>query len=186
MTVSLEWTDEALIALPHVGKVELINGELHKMAPSGTEHSDIASVLIIALGAAVNSDRLGRIYESNAGYRMKSGNVLSPDVSFISAQRLKGRRADYKRFFKGAPDLAVEILSPNDSLRETQAKLPEYFDNGTTLAWIIDPETTTVQIYTTPSKPVRILKISETLTANPLIPNFSLPLQSLFEHPDFD
>jgi Uma2 family endonuclease len=186
MTLSIEWTDEALMAIPHVGKCELINGELHTMAPTGTEHSDIAVILVAALVASTRPARLGRVYESNAGYRMSSGNVLSPDVSFISAPRLKGRRADYKRFFKGAPDLAVEILSPNDSHTKTIAKLDEYFQNGTLLAWIIDADQKTLEVFTTPHGPNRTLTITDALTATPLIPNFYLPLADLFESPDFD
>jgi Uma2 family endonuclease len=186
MTLSLEWTDEALMAIDHVGKIELINGELHHMAPTGIEHSDIATILVTAMTNAVRPARLGRVYESNAGFRMSSGNVLSPDVSFISAQRLKGRRADYKRFFKGAPDLAVEILSPDDSHPKTIAKLDEYFQNGTILAWIIDVDRKSVEVFTSPAAPVRELTITDTLTATPLIPHFHLPLAELFESPDFD
>ena len=186
MTLSLEWTDEALMAIPHVGKVELIDGELCKMAPTGTEHSDIASILVAALINVVHPARLGRVYESNAGYRMASGNVLSPDVSFISAARLKGRRADYKRFFKGGPDLAVEILSPDDSYRKTVGKLGEYFQNGTVLAWIIDADEKTVEVFTKPDRADGNLTLTDTLTAGALVPDFQLALATLFESPDFE
>ncbi|HVX83396.1 MAG TPA: Uma2 family endonuclease [Phycisphaerae bacterium] len=181
-----EWTDHALLALDHVGKVELIDGELLKMSPAGPEHEDIGSILIIALGNVVNPARLGRIYGSSAGYRMASGNLLSPDVSFISAGRLKGRRAQYKKFLKLAPDLAVEILSPDDSRNDALRKMPEYFANGARLAWIIDPDRRTVEIITHPDHLTRTLTLADTLTADPVIPHFSLKLTTLFDPPDFD
>ncbi len=182
-----QWTDEALMAFPHVGKTELINGKVI-MAPTGAEHGDISSVLITELSIAIRPGRLGRVFDSSTGFRMSSGNVLAPDAAFVTREKLKGLRSNYKRFLKGAPDLVAETLSPNDSRSEVLGKIREYFQNGTTLAWIIDPDAKTVEILTSPDSPPQILTLaaSATLTAAPLIPNFNLPLANLFESPDFD
>jgi Uma2 family endonuclease len=183
--VATDWTDEALMALPTVGKVELINGKVI-MAPTGSEHSDMASFLAGSLSIFVRGHRLGRVYDSSGGFRMASGNVLSPDVGFLSTARLKGRRRDYKRFFRGAPDLAAEILSPGDTEDEVAEKLEEYFANGTVLAWVIEPGKKTVTIYARADKPLGVLSEKDTLTAEEILPGFSLALAQLFEPPDFD
>jgi Uma2 family endonuclease len=181
-----EWTDEALLALDHVGKVELIDGVLHKMPPAGLQHADLSAVLAAALLAVVRPARRGRVYGSSAGYRLSPKTLLSPDVSFVSTPRLKGLRAHYDTFLKFAPDLAVEILSPRDPRNAALRKLPDYFAHGTRLAWIINPKKQTVEIFTTPTAPTRTLSLPDTLTADPLIPHFSLKLTDLFDPPDFD
>ncbi len=180
------WTDDALLALDHVGKVELIDGELRKMVPAGPEHEDIGSLLITALTNAVRPSRLGRVYGSSAGYRLSPQTLLSPDVSFIATPRLKGLRAHYKKFLKFAPDLAVEILSPGDSRKAALRKLPDYFQHGTQLVWIVNPIRQSVEVFTGPGASARTLTLPDTLTAAPLLPGFALKLADLFDPPDFD
>lgn len=81
----------------------------------------------------VRSKKLGVTCDSSTAFTMKSGNKRSPDISFISKQRLQGLKRLPKGFFQGAPDLAVEVISPNNTFEEIHSKLIEYFDSGSRL-----------------------------------------------------
>src|SRR5437867_160115 len=110
------WTEEELMALPDDGrKYELVQGEI-VVSNAGIEHEFIGVCLIIPLGSFVRQWKLGVVCGSSAGFWMKSGNLRSPDVSFIAKARLQGLRYAPKKFFEGAPDLVVEILSPSDTV----------------------------------------------------------------------
>src|SRR5438105_4409439 len=139
-------TEEQLLSLPHIGKSEFINGRLI-MAPAGFEHGDISAALLVELALHVRARRLGRVLDSSTGFRMKSGNVLSPDVAFVAAARMKGMRRLPRRYFNGAPELAAEVLSPNDQARDVNEKIAEYFENDARLVWIIDPDSQSARIY---------------------------------------
>jgi Uma2 family endonuclease len=80
-----------------------------------------------------------------------------------------------------APDLAIEVLSDSNTRRETDQKLQEYFQSGTTLAWIIDPETRTASIYHQPDHPTRVLNENDLLDGEQVVPGFTVPLSQIFE-----
>jgi len=173
------WTEEELLSLPDNGnKYELINGEL-SMVPTGIEHEDIGATLLAALKRHVSEHKLGVVCGSSTGYWMKSGNLRSPDVSFISKARLKGHKRPPKGFFRGSPDLAVEILSPSDTVENLHGKIVEYFENDTTLAWIINPEEQVVMVYHSP-RPDKILAGNDTLQGEEVLRGFTFPVAELF------
>ncbi|AFY62715.1 Uma2 family endonuclease [Synechococcus sp. PCC 6312] len=140
MTVAAEvksWTDEAFMALPQDGqRYELANGEVVEISNSGMEHGYLASVLTIQLGGYIQSHKLGAICDSSTAFTLKNGNKRSPDISFISRDRLTGFSRPPQGFFKGAPDLVVEILSPGNTVEEMHQKVVEYFENRTRLLLI--------------------------------------------------
>ncbi len=173
------WTEKELMSLPDDGKkYELINGEI-TMVPAGFEHEIIGARLLIALGKFVFEHNLGVVCGSSMGYWMKSGNLRSPDVSFISKVRLKGRKRPPKGFFKGSPELAVEILSPTDTVENLHGKIVEYFENNTILAWIINPEEQVAMVYHSP-RPDKILAGNDMLQGEGVIQGFSFPVAELF------
>jgi Uma2 family endonuclease len=175
------WTDEALMALPDDGrKYELVGGEL-VVSPTGFEHGYISLRLSTALMDFVLPRRLGAGADSSTGFRMKSGNVLSPDISFVRKERLG--KPITKKFFEGAPDLAVEVLSPDDSSKRVREKLAEYFANGTSLAWVVNPANRTVRVYHSPTDS-KLLRTGYSLEGGELLPGFSLPLAQLFGESD--
>jgi len=180
-----EWTDEALMALPRDGrKYELLGGDL-VVSPTGFQHGCISSRLLAALLAFVIEHRLGVVVDSSTGFRLKNGDCLSPDVSFVGKERLRGRKETPSKFFQGAPDLAVEVLSPGESRRRLRQKLAQYFADGTRLAWVVNPKERTVSVYDSPDHP-NILHEDERLDGGPLLPGFSFALKELFEMPDFE
>ena len=178
------WTEKKLMQLPDDGNVyELVGGEL-AMSQAGFEHGDISAELLAELRLYVKTRQLGRVVGASTGFWMKTGNARSPDVSFISKERLQGRRPS-KKFFQGAPDLAVEVVSPHDKWREVSKKISEYFDNGARLVWVVNPEDRTVLVYHSP-QPDRILKAGDLLEGEQVVPGFSMSVADLFAEWDFE
>lgn len=179
------WTDEELLSLPdRLKKCEIIRGEL-VVSPAGIEHEEIGVRLIVTLGAYVRRHKLGIVCGSSAGYWMKGRTAfLSPDVSFIAKDRLQGAKRAPKKFFDGAPDLAVEVLSPSDTIDKLHEKIVEYFDNGAKLIWVLNPEEQTVLVYHTP-QPDTLLRAGDALDGEAVVEGFSMPVSELFAELDF-
>jgi Uma2 family endonuclease len=120
-------TDQDLLRLPKDGrKYELVDGEI-RVSPAGKRHGEISLRLGAALLAFVSPKRLGRVFDSSTGYRLPGGNVRSPDASFVFSKRLPRVPEGFAEL---APDLAVEVLSPEDSPREVLDKVGEYLAAG--------------------------------------------------------
>lgn len=178
------WTDAEFMALPDGQRYELVNGELVDMGNSGMEHGFIASILNVRIGGYVLEYGLGVICDSSTAFTLKSGNKRSPDLSFVSKERLRGLKRLPKGYFQGAPDLAVEVISPSNTYEEIHEKLIEYFDNGCRLAWVIYPDEQYVLVYHQP-QPEVMLKFQDDLDGETVIPGFTLPLAELFAELDF-
>ena len=190
------WTDEEFMALSDDGgRYELVNGEVVEVGNSGMEHGNIGSVSgrcdLRALRPLLR--KVGRnLCDSSTAFTLKTGNkrsrgectALSPDVSFIAKDRLQGIKRLPKGFFQGAPDLAVEVISPGNTFEEIYNKLVEYFDNGCRLAWVIRPDEQSVLVYRQP-QPDRLLKLGDQLEGEEVIPGFALPVADLFAELDF-
>ena len=173
------WTEKELLSLPKNGhKHELIHGELI-MVPAGMEHENIVIKLSAVLEKFVSEHKLGSVFGSNAGYWMKSGNLRSPDVSFISKKRLQGFKRPPKGFFKGSPDFATEILSPSDTMENLHEKIVEYFENDTKLLWVINPEEQFVLVYHSP-RHEKLLRGSDILNGEDIFTGFTFPVSELF------
>ena len=187
MTIASEqkiWTDEEFMALPEDGRYELVNGELVNMGNSGMEHGEIGSFLGGSLSLYVRSHKLGAVCDSSTAFAMKTGNKRSPDVSFIAKERLQGVKRLPKGYFQGSPDLAVEILSPSNTVEEIHDKIVEFFDNGTRLVWVIHPDEQYVLVYHSPS-PDLLLRLEDLLDGEKVVPGFSLAVAELFAELDF-
>jgi len=151
---------------------------------AGMEHGWIASNLIVFLGGWVRSQRLGVLCDSSTAFSMKNGNKRSPDVSFVAKERLQGVKRLPKGYFQGAPDLVVEILSPNNTVEEIHDKIVEYFENGTRLVWVIHPDEQYVLVYHSPS-PDGSLRVGDRLDGEDVVPEFTLPVAELFAELEF-
>jgi Uma2 family endonuclease len=104
--------------------------------------------------------------------------VRGPDLSFVSRERLSN--FDDTRFFSGAPDLAVEILSPSNRRGAIHAKVADYLAAGARLVWVIDPKRKSVTTYRTLLAPRR-LELHEALHGEDVLPGMTIPLESIFE-----
>lgn len=188
MTVSTGskiWTDDDFMALSSDGhRYELIDGKPFDMGNSGMEHGGIGSFLGGLLAIYVRQHKLGIVCDSSTAFTLKSGNKRSPDVSFVAKTRLQGLKRPPRGFFGGSPDLAVEILSPNNTVEEIHAKIVEYFENETRLVWVVHPDEKYVLVYHAP-EPDRLLRLQDRLDGEDVIPGFSVAVAELFEEWDF-
>jgi Uma2 family endonuclease len=179
------WTDEEFMALPDDGgRYELVDEEVVDMGNSGMEHGNISAYLCGLIELYVRPKKLGVTCDSSTAFTLKSGNKRSPDVSFVSKERLQGLRRLPKGFFQGAPDLAVEVISPSNTFEEIYTKLVEYFDNNCRVVWVINPDERSVVVYRQP-QPDRLLKMTDSLDGEEVIPGFTLPVAQLFAELDF-
>jgi Uma2 family endonuclease len=175
------WTDDQLMALDRDGqKHELLYGKVVTMPPAGSEHGDIIVRLIVAIGGHVARHRLGKVYDGQTGFRLGPDHCFEPDLAFVSTARIKLILPNKEKLFHGAPDLAVEVLSPSDSITKTEEKLGLYLTHGTRLAWMIDPKTKSARVYR-PNGESEVLRRGRVLTGNSVLPGFRIALGRLFE-----
>jgi len=180
------WTDEEFMALPDDGHhYEIINGELIDMGNSGALHGYVCSTLMILLGGYVRQHNLGAMLDSSTAFKMKNGNKRSPDIAFFAKERLQGIAVLPSGYLEGAPDLAVEVLSPGNTVEEIDDKLTEYFENGSRLVWVINPTQHYVLVYRSAKEPDRLLKGKDSLDGEEVIPGFTLAIADLFQKLDF-
>lgn len=171
-------TAEELLAMPDDGfhHYELVKGELLTMSPAGYEHGTIAALVAGSLVQHVKKHKLGRVAVAQAGYVLERDpdTVREPDISFVAAERdLRTRE-----FFPGAPDLAVEVLSPSDRATAVNAKVRQYLAAGTRMVVVIEPEKQSATIHT-PTATTR-LNSDDSLFGGEVVPGWSLPLRELF------
>lgn len=180
------WTDaEFMVLSKDEHRYEIVNGELIDMGNSGAKHGYICSILMIILGGYIYNHKLGAIFDSSTAFAMKSGNKRSPDFSFVSKERLQGLEELPDGFLPEAPDLAVEILSPNNTVEEIHNKIVEYFENSARLVWVIHPHEQYVLVYHSP-RPDILLKLNDLLDGEEVIPGFSFPVSHLFQKLSFE
>jgi Uma2 family endonuclease len=161
---------------------ELIEGTLVDK-PMGIREAVLAYYLSELLGPQIRQQNLGIITGPDGTYEMLSGLVRLPDVAFVSWDRLPGRRLPDEPVPNVVPDLAIEVLSRNNTRREMARKREEYFQAGVRLVWEIDPRARTVRVYTTLDQ-FTDHTAADTLTGEPVLPGFTLPLAQLFAELD--
>lgn len=176
-----KWTEAELQALPDDGfTYEIVDGELVMSPKNNPEHGDICSELSFALTSHCKREKLGKVFNADTGFWMINENCRAPDISFVSKERLKGTRRPPRTFFKFAPDLAVEVLSPNNTRAEIQERLRDFFASGTKLAWIIDPESKSAEICYSLEKR-RLVGPNGELNGEEVVPGFRFNLAELFK-----
>ncbi len=157
---------------------ELINGVLVEKV-MGAKESFIAGILIHRLWNFLDGKDLGAVLGEAGMLRLRPRLVRIPDVSFISWDQIPNGEFPSEPVPHLYPDLAVEVLSRSNTPGEMTLKVSEYFEAGTRLVWIINPETQTADVYTAPDE-CRHLKATQSLDGGDVLPGFKLPLKELF------
>ena len=182
------WTEAELEALPEDGyNHEVVDGELVISPKNNPYHGNICAELLMAMCAFAKAHRLGAVWDSSTGFWMYNRNCRAPDVSFISKERLQalGFKRNSRNFFPGAPDLAVEVLSPNNTRKEIDERLKDFFGSGTQIAWIINSDTESVEICHALEQR-KLLGFGADLDGEYLLPGFRYPIADLFKGWDWE
>ena len=172
-------TAEELLRLPDDGlRHELVRGELRTMSPPGFEHGEVAGDFYGSLWQYVRARQLGRVV-GEVGFLLATGPdlVRAPDVAFVRRDRLPDVRV--RGYWPGAPDLVVEVISPNDLYTEVDEKVAEWLEHGTRLVFVVNPQRRTVAVHR-PGQPVGILGVEDVLDGEDVVPGRTLPVRDLF------
>lgn len=175
-------TVEDLYVLPDDGlHYEIQAGVLLSEPLPGMRHGRVAAVIVDLLSQHVRPRRLGVVFTADAGYILARcpDTLRGPDVSFVSRERFE-QVGDLPTAFPGAPDLAVEVVSPSNRPAELHAKVADYLAAGTRLVWVVDPDSESVAVYRSLLAP-RILKDRDPLDGGDVLPGFSVEVAELFE-----
>ncbi len=176
-----QMTADELLAMPHNGyRCELVQGELRQMAPAGRQHGRIAAKIGSCLEAFVANNGLGETYAAETGFIIDTApdTVRAPDVSFVSRECAEAT-AEERGFFPGAPDLAVEVISPNDRYSEIEEKVSDWLRAGTQMVVVIDPHQRTATVYRAPDN-ICILAEGDMLDGGDVVPGWKMPLAEVF------
>ena len=154
--------------------------ELIVMPPTGADTARLNSNLTYQLETWSRQDRTGVCFGNNGGFTLPNGAIRSPDGSWIKREKWD-RLTDQqkKRFGPWCPDFVVELSSPSDRVSEVRKKMVEYMETGAYLGWLIDPCKRQVYVYR-PNEEVVVLDNPETVSADPLLPGFTLNLTELW------
>ncbi|MEG4630235.1 Uma2 family endonuclease [Microcoleus sp. AR_TQ3_B6] len=155
-------------------------GELIIMSPAGGETSSSNAGLTAQIWIWNQQNRLGKVFDSSGGFKLPNGADRSPDASWVKLERWNALTPEQqKKFPPICPDFVVELMSPSDSLKETQDKMKEYRDNGAVLGWLINRKSRQVEIYR-PNQEVEVLESPAAVSGEDVLPGFILNLESIW------
>jgi Uma2 family endonuclease len=169
-------TAEDLLRVDIPGKwTELIRGRLVVSEPPGTYHGKVSLRMSVLLANHVLPRGAGEVFSQDTGFKISSNpdTVRAPDVAFVSAERAAAiPRRGYAPL---APDLVVEVVSPNDRPSELLAKIADWLEAGTRLAWVIDPMREVAHVHRADGS-IEVVGMEGTLDGEDVLPGFSCRL----------
>ena len=134
-----------------------------------------------SLGPYVRVHGLGRVLAGDPGFLLTADpdTVRAPDVAFIRRERMPAGLSR-RGYFPGAPDLAVEVISPNDLYTEVDEKVAEWLEHGTRMVLVVNPRRKSVAMHR-PGRDVRMLGVEDTLDGEDVVPGWTLAVRDLFD-----
>lgn len=177
-------TAEELFALQDdTSRMELVDGEIVRIAPSGGGHGKVTFRTARALGDYLEVHPLGEGFGAETGFLLRRDPdlVRAPDAAFLSNERIPaGGIPD--GYIPAVPDLVVEVVSPHDSAEYVQRKVQDWLDAGTRLLWLMYPRLRRIVVHAA-GQPMRILSENDTLDGGDVLPGFSCRVAGLFGRP---
>lgn len=161
-------------------RYELVAGELRVMSPSGWRHGKIVSRLTARLASYVEEHDLGLVFGAETGFRLATNpdTVRAPDASFVAKKNLPESEPG-EGFWPGAPDLAVEVLSPGDRAAEVKEKVDAWLTSGCGVVWIVDPKLQSVTVHRS-NAGAQTKLLGDSLSGEAEIPGFLCTVDELF------
>lgn len=181
-TITRLVTADELIAMPDDGfRYELVKGELIRMSPTGHEHGVVAMNIAGPLHQHVKSNNLGVVYAAETGFIVGQNpdTVRAPDVAFVQIERIN-QAGNVKSYWIGAPDLAVEVVSPGDTVGKVEGKVTEWLEAGTLMVWVASPRLRTVTVYRSLTE-IIMLTEKDTLDGGDVVPGFRIAVCDIFD-----
>jgi Uma2 family endonuclease len=159
---------------------ELIGGRLYEMEPPGALHGAVAAQVGTLLAEHVKRHGLGQTFAAETGFhiRFDPDTVRAPDASFVTRARIEAAGIP-SGYWSGAPDLAVEVVSPSDRGPQVEAKALDWLDAGAQAVVVLDPPNRTAVVYR-PSSDAETLVLGDTLDLGDVVPGFVVPAAELF------
>ncbi len=171
--------DELLHQSPPNRRSELVRGRLIVREPAGGRHGAVAARIAYRLMAHVDATQAGRVYAAETGFKIATGpdTVRAPDAAFVARERVV--EPEPVGFLVGAPDLVVEVLSPDDRPGAVLDKVGDWLTGGARLVWVIDPERRSAAVYAADGR-VALLAARDSLSGDDVLPEFTCPLSELW------
>lgn len=168
------------------GRAELVRGHLVREPPAGMEHGRLGNHLAYLVTDFVRGRGLGEVFGAGTGFVLNEEppTVRAPDMAFVARDRLPPS-GESEGFGHLAPDLAVEVVSPSNTVAGILDKVSDYLDAGTRLVWVVEPRRRIVTEYRSRSE-IRLLRGEEILSGHDVLPGFSLPVSEIFARPSGD
>ena len=158
---------------------ELIRGVFCEMTPPGVDHGRVATRLARWLGNFVEERQLGEVIgEMGVWTERDPDTVRAPDAAFFSAERLPPD-VSVRGYAEVAPELAIEVRSPNDSRPEVRAKAQMWLSHGVRLVWVAHPDTRTIDVYRAGGATVTLGE-GDTLDGGDVLPGFTCAVSAAF------
>lgn len=176
-------TPEDLLAMPDSVSYELVDGHLVERNVSVLS-SLVAAELVRLIGNHCRAEKLGRVFSPDLGYRCfpdRPSRVRKPDVSFVRLDRMPAESLG-KGYSDVAPDLAVEVISPNDLAEDVERKLGEYCGVGVPLVWIIYPAVRAARVHRLDGTTAYLLA-EDHLDGGDVLPGLRIRLADLLPEP---
>jgi Uma2 family endonuclease len=162
---------------------ELVDGEVVEMTPAGGVQGDVTGKVYRRLADHVDARGLGKVVVGDVGFVLSLPSdperVRAPDVAFVSTRSLPEGRLP-QGFIPGAPDLAVEVLSPSENPVEIQQKVRDYLEGGSRLLWVVAPRARTATVYR-PDGSARLIREPEPLEGEDVLPGLTIALTDLLD-----
>ncbi len=181
-TVARRRTAHELMALPRgERRFELVAGELRVVTPAGSRRGQAGERLGVLLRTHVLRHGLGAVFLADTGFHLTTepDTVLAPDVSFVRAERVPATGVA-TGWFPGAPDLAVEVLSPTDRILAVEDEVTAYLEAGGRAVWVVNPKHHRVTVHAPGATPC-VLGLDDRLDGGAVVPGFGCAVREIFE-----
>lgn len=180
IAVNTPVTPEQLLALPDSKGLEIVAGKLVQNKV-GAESSELAAEIVGLLLQYLREKRIGRVFVPDASFQCFPHDptmVRKPDVAFLSYDKWPANKR-LGAFIKVAPELAIEVLSPNDVVKEVNDKVNDYLEAGVSLVWVVNEFCRYVEVHS-PMEPPRIATLDDELTCEQILPGFRCRVSEIF------